>query len=156
MNCSWFSSQMTVFREEDSRLHIQLVTLWDLHVSFVQFGWLDFCFVIACGGHLTATSRVKHFYSHAKLGGFDYDNNVDCNWVIEAEPGRNVQLTFLTFDVRIKKSSSLSLSSSLVMCSYLVCLLSLEIDTNFNLFSDWRWKKLFIWLCGSVQRLGRL
>lgn len=50
---------------------------------------------------MTATSRVKHFYSHAKFGGFDYDNNADCDWAIEAEPGRNVQLTFLTFDVRI-------------------------------------------------------
>lgn len=49
---------------------------------------------------MTATSRVKHFYSHAKFGGFDYDNNADCDWAIEAEPGRNVQLTFLTFDVR--------------------------------------------------------
>lgn len=57
--------------------------------------------ISACGGHLTATSRVKHFYSHAKFGGFDYDNNADCDWAIEAEPGRNVQLTFLTFDVRI-------------------------------------------------------
>lgn len=56
---------------------------------------------LACGGHLTATSRVKHFYSHAKFGGFDYDNNADCDWAIEAEPGRNVQLTFLTFDVRV-------------------------------------------------------
>lgn len=58
---------------------------------------------------MTASSRVKHFYSHAKFGGFDYDNNADCDWAIEAEEGRNVQLTFLTFDVRIRHSLDISL-----------------------------------------------
>lgn len=53
-----------------------------------------------CGGHLTATTQFKHFYSHAKFGDFNYDSQADCDWVIEAEAGRNVQLTFLTFDVR--------------------------------------------------------
>lgn len=56
----------------------------------------------ACGGHLTATTRVKHFYSHARFGDNNYDNNADCDWTIEAEPGHNVQLTFLTFDVSFK------------------------------------------------------
>lgn len=58
-------------------------------------------FFSACGGHLTATNHVKHFYSHAKFGNFNYDNNADCDWAIEAESGRNVQLTFLTFDVSL-------------------------------------------------------
>lgn len=53
----------------------------------------------ACGGHLTATTRVQHFYSHAKFADNIYDGNADCDWTIEAEPGRNVHLTFLTFDV---------------------------------------------------------
>lgn len=53
----------------------------------------------ACGGHLMATTRVKHFYSHAKFADNNYDHNADCDWTIEAEPGRNVHLTFLTFDV---------------------------------------------------------
>lgn len=53
----------------------------------------------SCGGHLTATTRVKHFYSHAKFADNNYDHNADCDWTIEAEPGRNVHLTFLTFDV---------------------------------------------------------
>lgn len=53
----------------------------------------------ACGGHLMATTQVKHFYSHAKFADNNYDHNADCDWTIEAEPGRNVHLTFLTFDV---------------------------------------------------------
>lgn len=60
--------------------------------------------VSACGGHLSATTKVKHFYSHARFGDNNYDNNADCDWTIEAELGRHVQLTFLTFDVRIKYS----------------------------------------------------
>lgn len=55
----------------------------------------------ACGGHLHATNRVKHFYSHAKYGDHSYESNSDCDWRIEADSGKNVQLTFLTFDVSI-------------------------------------------------------
>ncbi|XP_069702500.1 protein tolkin [Periplaneta americana] len=53
----------------------------------------------ACGGHLQATDRVKHLYSHSKYGDHNYDNRADCDWSIEAPPGRNVHLTFLTFEV---------------------------------------------------------
>lgn len=56
-------------------------------------------FTLVCGGHLQATSRVKHFYSHAKYGDHNYDDRADCDWSIEAAPGRNVHLTFLTFEV---------------------------------------------------------
>lgn len=63
------------------------------------FSFKHVSYKTACGGHLTATNRVKHFYSHAKFGDYDYDNNADCEWTIEADSGRNVQLTFLTFDV---------------------------------------------------------
>lgn len=97
--CLWFSSLTSVYKEEDSLLHTQQVIShirWDCCWQNHSFAWS-----LACGGHLTASSRVKHFYSHAKFGGFDYDNNADCDWAIEAEPGRNVQLTFLTFDVRL-------------------------------------------------------
>lgn len=64
-----------------------------------------------CGGHLTATTRVKHFYSHAKFSDFNYDNGAECDWTIEAEMGRNVQLTFLTFDVRFLEFLLKSLAS---------------------------------------------
>lgn len=53
----------------------------------------------ACGGHLHATRRVKHLYSHSKYGDHNYDNRADCDWAIEADPGKNVHLTFLTFEV---------------------------------------------------------
>lgn len=52
-----------------------------------------------CGGHLQATTSVKHFYSHAKFGDHNYDNKEDCDWVIEAPVGKNVHLTFLTFEL---------------------------------------------------------
>lgn len=63
----------------------------------------------ACGGHLMASTRVKHFYSHAKFADNNYDHNADCDWTIEAEPGRNVHLTFLTFDVSETQSHSFTL-----------------------------------------------
>ena len=52
-----------------------------------------------CGGHLQASTSVKHFYSHAKYGDHNYDNKEDCDWVIEAPAGKNVHLTFLTFEL---------------------------------------------------------
>lgn len=52
-----------------------------------------------CGGGLKATSTVKHMYSHAKYGDQNYDNKEDCDWIIQASPGENVHLTFLTFEL---------------------------------------------------------
>lgn len=57
-----------------------------------------------CGGHLQATDELKHFYSHAKYGDSMYENFVDCEWQIEAENNRNVQLTFVTFEIEEEKS----------------------------------------------------
>ena len=63
-------------------------------------GWNMFKFPwIVCGGHLQAATGVKHFYSHAKYGDHNYENKEDCDWVIEAPPGKNVHLTFLTFEL---------------------------------------------------------
>lgn len=56
-------------------------------------------FKTVCGGHLQAANGVKHFYSHAKYGDHNYENKEDCDWVIEAPPGKNVHLTFLTFEL---------------------------------------------------------
>ncbi|XP_076233982.1 tolloid-like protein 1 tolkin [Calliopsis andreniformis] len=53
----------------------------------------------ACGGHLIATDEVKHLYSHAKYGYHNYDHRTDCDWAIEAPPGKNVHLTFLMFQL---------------------------------------------------------
>lgn len=60
----------------------------------------------ACGGHLTATSKVKHIYSHAKFGMGMYDNGADCEWSIEADLNKNVQLKFLMFDVEEERQCS--------------------------------------------------
>lgn len=55
---------------------------------------------------MRATNKVKHIYSHSKFGDNTYDNRADCEWTIEADQGRNVQLTFLTFDVEEEKTCS--------------------------------------------------
>lgn len=57
----------------------------------------------ACGGHLQATLERKHFYSHAKFGSASYDNRADCDWTIEAIPGYNVHLMFVTFSLEDEK-----------------------------------------------------
>jgi len=57
-----------------------------------------FC-IIACGGHLMATDKVKHLYSHARYGYHHYDHRTDCDWVIEAPLGKNVHLSFLSFQL---------------------------------------------------------
>ncbi|OAD59859.1 Tolloid-like protein 2 [Eufriesea mexicana] len=56
----------------------------------------------ACGGHLTATNEVKHLFSHAKYGVHNYDHKTDCDWAIEAPPGKNVHLTFVTFQLELE------------------------------------------------------
>ncbi|KAK4882987.1 hypothetical protein RN001_006306 [Aquatica leii] len=57
----------------------------------------------ACGGHLLALLERQHFYSHSKFGGASYDNRADCDWTIEAPPGYNVHLMFVTFDLEDEK-----------------------------------------------------
>ncbi|EDW13989.1 dorsal-ventral patterning protein tolloid [Drosophila mojavensis] len=53
----------------------------------------------SCGGYLRATNQIQQFYSHARFSNQDYDDNMDCEWTIQAPPNRNVQLIFLTFDI---------------------------------------------------------
>lgn len=61
-----------------------------------------------CGGHLMATQRVQHLYSHARFGDHNYDNNADCEWTIGAAPGAPffIQLTFLTFEIEPENDCS--------------------------------------------------
>lgn len=47
---------------------------------------------------------MKHIYSHAKYGDDPYEQNSDCEWVIEATRGRNIQLTFIAFEIEEEKS----------------------------------------------------
>ncbi|XP_065086137.1 protein tolkin-like [Ochlerotatus camptorhynchus] len=60
----------------------------------------------SCGGYLQATYDINHFYSHVGYGDVVYDNGIDCEWTIEADSGRKVQLTFLTFDLEEEKTCS--------------------------------------------------
>lgn len=62
------------------------------------------CHLISvCGGHLQAQDYKRHLYSHARYGHDNYGKSMDCDWTIEAEPGKNVHLTFLTFDIESNK-----------------------------------------------------
>lgn len=42
-------------------------------------------------------------YSHTKYGDEKYEPRSDCDWTIEAQPGYNVHLTFLTFNLEDEK-----------------------------------------------------
>ncbi|XP_037942752.1 dorsal-ventral patterning protein tolloid-like, partial [Teleopsis dalmanni] len=53
----------------------------------------------SCGGYLRATNQIKQFYSHSRFGNHNYNENMDCEWTIQAPPSSNVQLLFLTFDI---------------------------------------------------------
>jgi hypothetical protein len=69
-----------------------------------------------CGGHLQATDRVKHLYSHSKYDDHNYENRADCDWSIEAQPGRNVHLTFLPLNLKMNRTvAMIMLKSTLVL-----------------------------------------
>ena len=56
--------------------------------------------VTVCGGHLSAISKARHMYSHAKYGDQNYNNKEDCDWIISATQDQyRVRLRFLTFEV---------------------------------------------------------
>ena len=59
-----------------------------------------------CGGHLSATSEAKTFYSHAKYGDSNYENREDCDWIIEAPYGKNVRVKFLSFELEDEQECS--------------------------------------------------
>merc|ERR1711983_414815 len=55
--------------------------------------------VTVCGGHLQATNVVQKIFSHSRYGDANYENKEDCDWVIEAPAGKNVHLSFLSFEM---------------------------------------------------------
>lgn len=60
-----------------------------------------------CGGLLQATDQVKYLYSHAEYNqNTTYDMSTSCEWSIEAEMGKNINLAFITFDVEYEESCS--------------------------------------------------
>lgn len=56
-----------------------------------------------CGGRLQASLDRKHFYSHSRFGSASYENRTDCDWTIEAQPGYNVHVMFVTFDLEFEQ-----------------------------------------------------
>ncbi|XP_075790641.1 tolloid-like protein 2 isoform X4 [Pelodiscus sinensis] len=52
-----------------------------------------------CGGRLKADVRTKELYSHAQFGDNNYPGQAGCDWVIVAEDGYGVELTFQTFEL---------------------------------------------------------
>ncbi|KAG2466898.1 TLL1 protein, partial [Polypterus senegalus] len=52
-----------------------------------------------CGGRLKAETKQKDLYSHAQFGDNNYPGQMDCEWMITAEKGYGIELTFQTFEV---------------------------------------------------------
>ncbi|XP_072240945.1 dorsal-ventral patterning tolloid-like protein 1 isoform X1 [Leuresthes tenuis] len=52
-----------------------------------------------CGGRLKAEARQKNLYSHAQFGDNNYPGHTDCEWLLTAEQGYGIELSFITFEV---------------------------------------------------------
>ncbi|MBN3301590.1 TLL1 protein, partial [Amia calva] len=52
-----------------------------------------------CGGRLKAEAKQKNLYSHSQFGDNNYPGHTDCEWMIMAEKGYGIELTFQTFEV---------------------------------------------------------
>lgn len=55
---------------------------------------------------MQATNKMKNIYSHSRFSDETYESHSDCEWVIEASRGRNIQLTFIQFEVEEEKTCS--------------------------------------------------
>jgi len=55
--------------------------------------------VLECGGRLKAEARQKNLYSHAQFGDNNYPGHTDCEWLLTAEQGYGIELSFITFEV---------------------------------------------------------
>ncbi|KAI3353391.1 hypothetical protein L3Q82_019924 [Scortum barcoo] len=52
-----------------------------------------------CGGRLKAEARQKNLYSHSQFGDNNYPGHTDCEWLLTAEQGYGIELSFITFEV---------------------------------------------------------
>ena len=63
--------------------------------------------ILVCGGHLMAKTSVKNIFSHSQYGDVNYDNKEDCDWIIEAPPGRQrvfiIQCTWINDVLTIRR-----------------------------------------------------
>ncbi|XP_014300153.1 bone morphogenetic protein 1 [Microplitis demolitor] len=80
----------------------QMFMLFKSDLSVQRKGFLA-SHTTACGGHLMATNEVKYIYSHVRYGTHNYDHRTDCDWTIEAPIGKNVHLSFLSFQLEYEE-----------------------------------------------------
>ncbi|KAL3876182.1 hypothetical protein ACJMK2_034053 [Sinanodonta woodiana] len=52
-----------------------------------------------CGGQLVATNTQQLLYSHAKYGDQNYDNKVECEWMVEAREKYKIRFYFNAFEI---------------------------------------------------------
>ncbi|XP_077973794.1 bone morphogenetic protein 1-like [Styela clava] len=52
-----------------------------------------------CGGNLNASTRSKDLFSHPQYGDNNYISGQECDWIITADTGLVVRLTFTAFEV---------------------------------------------------------
>jgi len=82
------------------------------HSRFSAFNCLAAC-TAACGGLLMAGDHVSAFYSHASYGDQNYDNRVDCGWLIAAhDQRRRVRVRFQTFEIEAETECGSVVSST--------------------------------------------
>lgn len=46
-----------------------------------------------------ATEEQKQLFSHARYGDQNYDNKLECDWIIEAREGYKISFFFRTFEI---------------------------------------------------------
>ncbi|TNN89652.1 Dorsal-ventral patterning tolloid-like protein 1 [Liparis tanakae] len=59
----------------------------------------DMATILECGGRLKAEARQKNLYSHSQFGDNNYPGHTDCEWLLTAEQGYGIELSFITFEV---------------------------------------------------------
>lgn len=58
-----------------------------------------FSFLAECGGRLKAEFKPRDLYSHAQFGDNNYPGQVGCEWLLVAERGSRLELSFQTFEL---------------------------------------------------------
>ena len=64
-----------------------------------MFIYLPSEIISVCGGHLFASEQQTMLYSHARYGDQNYENKLECDWVIEAREGYTITFYFNAFEI---------------------------------------------------------
>uniref|UniRef100_A0A7N8YI92 Metalloendopeptidase n=1 Tax=Mastacembelus armatus TaxID=205130 RepID=A0A7N8YI92_9TELE len=73
--------------------HLEMYLRTSLSLNF------DYTHMMKCGGRLKAEARQKNLYSHSQFGDNNYPGHTDCEWLLMAEQGYGIELSFITFEV---------------------------------------------------------